>query len=104
MTREPRRKFTPEQKASILREHLLDKTPVSDLCDKHGIRPTVFYRWQREMFENAPRLFEHKNKGRKKPALERKIAALESKISHKDAVIAEIMGDHIALKKALGER
>jgi transposase-like protein len=38
----PRRTDTPEQKASILREHLIERTPVSDLCDKHGIHPTLF--------------------------------------------------------------
>lgn len=101
--RKRRRNFTPEQKASILREHLLDKVPVSDLCDKHGLQPTVFYRWQKAVFENAPSLFVHKNTGPKKRTLERKIATLEEKIAHKDEVIAEIMSDHIALKKELGE-
>ena len=101
--RKPRRRFTPEQKASILREHLLDHVPVSDICDKHDLQPTVFYRWQKELFENAPALFEHKNKGPKKHTPERKIEALNAKLAHKDAVIAEIMADHIALKKELGE-
>jgi transposase len=101
--RRARRHFTPEQKTAILREHLLDHVPVSDLCDKHGLQPTVFYRWQKEMFDNAPALFVHKNKGPKKHTAERRIAALEQKLAHKDAVIAEIMADHIALKKELGE-
>ena len=101
--RKPRRRFTSEQKAAILREHLLDKKPVSEVCDKHGIAPTLFYRWQKEMFDNAPALFDHKNKGSKSQTVARKIAALEDKLAHKDAVIAEIMEDHIALKKTRGE-
>ena len=101
--RKSRRHFTSEQKAAILREHLLEKNPVSEVCDKHGIAPTLFYRWQKEMFDNAPALFEHKNKGPKAKTVARKIAALEEKLAHKDAVIAEIMEDHIALKKTLGE-
>ncbi len=33
------RKFlTPEQKLVILREHLIEKVPVSQVCDKHGVR------------------------------------------------------------------
>jgi transposase len=48
--RKQRRHFTPEQKVSIIRQHLLDRVPVSDLCDKHGLQPTIFYRWQKEMF------------------------------------------------------
>ncbi|MEL7266064.1 MAG: transposase, partial [Planctomycetota bacterium] len=38
-----RRSFTPEQKISILREHLIDRVPVSDLCDKHNISTVLFY-------------------------------------------------------------
>ena len=101
--RKPRRSFTPEQKAAILRAHLLEKIPVSDVCDQHGLMPTVFYRWQKELFEGAPSLLAHKNRKGEGHAHERRIAALEAKLAHKDAVIAEIMADHIALKKELGE-
>lgn len=101
--RKQRRQFTPEQKASIIREHLLDKVPVSDLCDKHGLQPTVFYRWQKELFEGAPIIFRHKNSKSPGKKLERKLDMLEEKLAHKDSVIAEIMADHIQLKKELGE-
>jgi transposase len=37
-----RRHFTPQQKVAILREHLVELVPVSDLCDKHKLHPTVF--------------------------------------------------------------
>ena len=30
-----RRAFSPEQKIKILREHLLDKTPISAVCEQH---------------------------------------------------------------------
>jgi len=98
-----RRHFTAEEKAAIVREHLLDKVPISELCDKHGLQPTVFYRWQKELFENASAVFQHKNSISPERKLEQKIDALEQKLAHKDAVIAEIMEDHIALKKELGE-
>jgi hypothetical protein len=32
---------------------LLDKEPTSKLCDELGLQPTVFYRWQKEFFENG---------------------------------------------------
>ena len=101
--RKQRRHFTPEQKVAVLREHLIEKVALSDLCEKHGLQPTVFYRWQKDLFENAPALFVHKNSGPRKHTPERKIAALLGKLAQKDAVIAEIMADHIALKKELGE-
>jgi transposase len=38
-----RRHYSPEQKVAILREHLIEQVPVSELCEKHQIHPTLFY-------------------------------------------------------------
>ena len=43
--RKERKHYTAEEKVAILRRHLLDNVPVSDLCEEHGLQPTVFYRW-----------------------------------------------------------
>ena len=48
-----RRKYSAEEKVKILRRHLIEKLPVSDLCDEHGFHPTIFYRWQKAFFENG---------------------------------------------------
>lgn len=101
MPKQRRRRFAPEQKAAIIREHLVDRILVSDLCDKHGIQPTVFYRWQKEMFENLPGLFE-RGKDPRGASLERRNEALRKKLAEKDEVIAEIMADFIAAKKTIG--
>ena len=45
-----RKHYTPEEKVAILRRHLLEQVPISELCDKQGLQPTVFYRWQKEFF------------------------------------------------------
>ena len=45
--RKERKHYTAEEKVAILRRHLLDKVPVSDLCEELGLQPTVFYRWQK---------------------------------------------------------
>ena len=37
-----RKHYTPQQKLSILREHLIEKESVADICEKHGLKPTVF--------------------------------------------------------------
>jgi transposase-like protein len=55
---EARKHYTPEEKVAILRRHLLEQVPISELCDKHGLQPTVFYRWQKEFFENRTAAFE----------------------------------------------
>ncbi len=97
-----RRRFTPKQKSAIVREHLIDRVPVSDICDKHEVQPTVFYRWQKTMFENLPDLFERKNKSTSN-LLKRENQTLKSKLADKDEVIAEIMADFIAVKKTIGD-
>jgi transposase len=55
--RKERKHYTAEQKVAILRRHLLDKVPVSDLCEELGLQPTVFYRWQKVFFENGAAAF-----------------------------------------------
>lgn len=100
-----RRHFTSEQKAAILKEHLVDKTPISEICDRHKIAVSLFYLWQRELFENA-HLALGKNSRRDRQSEDaqlRRIEALEAKLQRKDGVIAELMEDHVQLKKSLGE-
>ncbi len=101
-----RKKFSPEEKVRLLRLHLIEKEPVSDICDRHGINPNVFYRWQKLFFENGATAFAQTGNGRKDghaKKLERQNAQLKAKLINKDEVIAEIMASHIELKKSLGE-
>ena len=97
-----RKHYTPEEKVAILRRHLLEQVPISELCDKHGLQPTVFYRWQKEFFENGAAAFQTRGRSSQQPQQER-IEYLEKKIQTKDEVLAELMAEHIALKKSLGE-
>ena len=100
--RKERKHYTAEEKVAILRRHLLDKVPVSDLCEELGLQPTVFYRWQKEFFENGAAAFQAKARSDHQAEKDR-IEFLEKKIQRKDEVLAELMAEHIALKKELGE-
>ena len=97
-----RKHYTAEEKVAMLRRHLLEKEPISKLCDELGLQPTVFYRWQKEFFENGAAAFQAKGRADQQAEQER-ILYLEKKIQRKDEVLAELMGEHIALKKELGE-
>ena len=97
-----RKHYTPEEKVAILRRHLLEKVPISDLCDKQGLQPTVFYCAQKEFFENGAAAFEQKALPNHSAEQER-IVYLEKKIQTKDEVLAELMAEHVALKKDIGE-
>ena len=46
MPKKTRRRFTSQEKVGILRLHLLEQTPISGLCDRNGVHPMMFYRWQ----------------------------------------------------------
>jgi transposase-like protein len=97
-----RKHYSPEEKVAILRRLLLENEPISKLCDELGLQPTVFYRWQKEFFENGAAAFEQKRLTNHSGDQER-IAYLEKKIQTKDEVLAELMAEHVALKKTLGE-
>jgi transposase-like protein len=100
--RKPRKNYTPGEKVAILRRHLIDRVPVSDLCDEHKLSPTLFYAWQKQFFENGGAALERRNTSTESQHL-RTIAALREKLQRKNEVVAELMEEHIQLKKELGE-
>lgn len=100
--RKPRKHYTATEKVGILRRHLIDRVPISDLCDEYKLAPTLFYAWQKTFFENGALALERKNGN---PGAEhlRVIAALQAKLQRKNEVVAELMEEHVQLKKELGE-
>lgn len=103
MTRS-RRTFTAQEKLAVVRRHLVGKEPISDLCDELGLQPTQIYQWQKQLFDNGETAF---TRPTRKPPLDdskdRKIQALEAKIQLKNEVVAELLQEHVQLKKELGE-
>ena len=104
MTRQ-RRHFSPEQKVALLRQHFVDKVPVSDVCEQHGIAVNLFYLWQKTFFENGQAAFTANDKRRKADtgAKDQQIAQLQAKLLRKHEVLSELMEEHVQLKKELGE-
>ena len=95
-----RRNFTAEEKVKILKEHLIGREEISLICERHNLHPTIFYRWQKEFFENGAAAFAKEGKTDRK---ERRIEELEAKLKHKNGVIVELLEEHMILKKNLGE-
>jgi transposase-like protein len=100
--KQKRKNRSGAEKVAILKRHLVDRVPVSDLCDEYKLNPTVFYRWQKEFFEHGAAAFD-RNKTKKKKQEETKIQALEQKLQRKNEVLSELMEEHVKLKKDLGE-
>ncbi|MCP4489887.1 MAG: transposase [Gammaproteobacteria bacterium] len=103
MNRRQRRKFSPEDKAAILRRHLGDKVPVSDLCEEYKLQPSVFYQWQRQLLDRAAKALEPPRRQGRESKLQSKIETLEARLLRKDSVIAEISEEFVKVKKELGE-
>lgn len=103
-----RRQFTNEEKAAILRRHLVDKTPVADICDELKLQPSLFYQWLRQVHENlaaalGPTAAASSGPSKLEKQQAAKIAYLEERVAKKDSVIAEISAEFVQLKKELGE-
>jgi|ERR1700734_3083335 transposase len=99
-----RRHFSAQEKVAALKRHLLEKVPISDLCDELDVYPNQIYGWLKEFFENGHAAFDNGRKSKaEEEAKDRKIEQLEAKIQRKDSVLAELMEEHTLLKKDLGE-
>jgi transposase len=107
MDKQPRRHFADHEKVAILKRHLIDKVPVSDLCDELDLYPNQFYDWLKKFFENGHLAFANGRAGRKPKAIENakdhKIEQLQAKLQKKNEVMAELMEALTEEKKRNGE-
>ena len=103
MNKGHRRRHTAEQKAELLRQHVADKKPVSEVCNEAQIQPSLFYNWQRELLAGAHTVFSSRRAPSREKELEEKISRLEAKVARKDQIIAEVTEEYVTLKKELGE-
>ena len=95
-----RRRFSPEQKVTIIREHFEKNISVPDVCEKYRIHPNQFYRWKKEFFECAVESF---SKKRDKKSDRTKISRLEEILKGRNGVIVELLEENLELKKSVGE-
>ena len=112
MSRE-RKHLPPPEKLAILKKYLIERVPISDLCDQHALHPSQIYYWQTQLFEHGAGVFERKPGRQAKQAesaKDRKITQLEAAVAQKDAklvqkneVISELMEENVRSKKANGE-
>lgn len=98
-----RKKYPPEKKVEILREYLKNKISVSELCEKYGIHPNMFYKWEKQLFEGAIATFsgDQTRNGNRKDTAE--VKKLKEKVQKKDEVISWLTEENIKLKKTFGD-
>jgi transposase len=98
-----RRHWSAQEKTKLLRRHLIEKVPVSKICEEARLSPGLFHRWQEQLFVNAPLALADRRGPAEPSHDQQRIGKLEQKIQQKNEVLAELMEEHVALKKALGE-
>lgn len=107
MSQNKRRVLSDQDKVAILKRHLLEKIPISDLCDEHQLYPNQIYDWLKKFFEFGAAAFEKSRNGKERKhvpdANARKVELLEAKLARKNEVMAELLEAHCELKKSLGE-
>jgi len=95
-----RRHFTSQEKVKAVKEHLVNKTPISDICDSYGITTSHYYKWQSEFFTNGTKAFEKTSKESK--VKEQKMIRLEKELNQRNEAIAFLVEDNIKVKKQHG--
>jgi transposase-like protein len=100
MARRKRRGFTPEQKAAAVVRHLQDGIAISALCEELEIHPNQYYDWQKQALGNLSAAFQSGDAARKRIELE--LAGARERLARKDWAMAELLEEHIALKKKSG--
>jgi transposase-like protein len=88
-----RRRFTPEQKAQIVRRHLANKESVSALAEEFGLQPSQIHLWVNTLLAQADKAFERSS------GSTRADKAQDQRIQ----VIAELLEENVKSKKERGE-
>lgn len=96
MSAKEHRRYTPQHKLRIVLEGLQSDEQIARVCRRYGISPTQYYTWKKQLVNSADVIFKRKNNG-----YEAEIEILKARLSHKDAVIAELTAENLELKKTL---
>jgi transposase-like protein len=99
MSKRTRRRFSAQDKLRIIRLHLLEKKPISEVCKEEDITPAQFYSWQKRLFEGGASAFEKTSRADPR---DRRIGDLEAELGRKVAVIGELAQELVEAKKPLG--
>ena len=85
---------------------MVEKVPVSELCNELGLQPSLFYQWQRQAMDNLAGALSGpapSGPSAREKELGKKVTRLEERLSKKDRVIAEISAEYVKLKNELGD-
>lgn len=99
MAKTPKR-VSDAEKVKAIKLHLLEKKPVSEVCDDMEVAPSAYYKWQLKLFENAEIALKDPKKFHKETSDQKRIKLLEERLQLREEALAELMIDHVRLKKS----
>jgi transposase len=99
MSQREHRRFTAEQKLEILREAEQPGVTVSEVCRRHSLAPSVFYRWRAVAQSGSATAL--KRDAQRVPRQGDTEARQAAELVRLRAVIAEITAENLELKKKI---
>ena len=97
--RNTRRKFTPEEKIRIVLEGLRGEIPISELCRKHGIPSSIYYRWSKAFLDAGKNGL---TKDTHRDATTDEVRCLKEENASLKTAVAETILENQRLKKSMG--
>ena len=97
--RATRRKFSAEQKIQVVLEGLRGEIPVTELCRREGIQPSIYYGWSKAFLEAGRNGL---TKDTKRDATTDEVRHLKEENTDLKKALAETMLDVQKYKKSLG--
>jgi transposase-like protein len=88
---------SPEEKLSIILEGLKGEVNVAELCRRHGISQTIFYRWRDKFLEGGKTALVNNGGSSGAQAEKAKIAELERVIGQQ-AVEIQVLKKNLRLR------
>ncbi len=88
----PGRKWTAEEKASIVMEVLTTSAPLAEICRKYNVQPTLVYKWKERFMQGGRRALSGNDASDREKQLEQENRKLKE-------MIAEVVLANELLKK-----
>ena len=96
-----RRRWSPQEKAAIVRRHLRDQVPVGTLADEVGAAPSQIHGWIKRVLDGADQALIDK-RGVDDRRKDGELSAKEARIRQLEEVAAELSMEVLQLKKRPG--
>ena len=73
-----RRKWTPKDKLNIVLQGLKGNVTIAELCNRHQISQTQYYKWRDRLLSGGAKVFEHGGPDRAEQRLQNEVRRLKT--------------------------